>query len=101
MSPWVEKGQRAGFERAVDAMAAEHATTRDHGEISRDSRGVSPGMEVQRDRLPRANEVIAAKAYRLPGADHTLEQLVRVGIRLRLGVDAQDGFCARAAQHQP
>ena len=72
MSPWVQQSDRAGFERAVDAMADAQATTRDHGKVSDDSRTVSGGMEVQRDRIPRANELLAAKAYRLPGPERTL-----------------------------
>jgi len=36
MSPWVQQSDRAGFERAVDAMADAQATTRDHGKVSDD-----------------------------------------------------------------
>lgn len=73
MAPWVEQSERKRFTDAVDAIADEHAVTRDYGKVGDDSRGVSGGMEVQRDRIPRANEVLGAKAYRLPGLTHTLE----------------------------
>ncbi len=73
MSPWLEKGERARFEAAIDAMANETAQTRDYGPISDDSRNVPGGMEAQRDRVPRANEIVGAKSLRLPGADHVLE----------------------------
>ncbi len=73
MSPWIKPSERARFERAVDQMAAEHAPTRDHGQISEHSTNVATGVEVQRDRMPRANEIFAARAYRLPGPDRTLE----------------------------
>jgi hypothetical protein len=73
MSAWVRQSDRAGFERAIDRMRAEGARTRDHGPIGLDSTGVAPGVEQQRDRIPRANEVLAARAYRLPGPEHTLE----------------------------
>ena len=72
MIPWVAKNERAGFERAIDQMAGDGATTRDHGPISDDSRGVAAGVEVQRDRIPRANEVLGATAYRLPGPERTI-----------------------------
>ncbi len=73
MAPWVQQSERAAFLDAVKTMADEHAVTRDYGKISDDSRTVAPGVEVQRDRIPRANEVLHAKAYRLPGEKYTLE----------------------------
>ena len=73
MSAWVKASERAAFEAAVDRMADAHAMTRDYGEVSSDSTTVTTGVEVQRDRIPRGNEVLAAQAYRLPGHDHVLE----------------------------
>jgi hypothetical protein len=73
LSPWVAERERAAFERAIDRMKAEGAPTRDHGPISDDSTEVPAGVELQRDRIPRANEVLAARAYRLPGPEETLE----------------------------
>ncbi len=73
MSAWVKASERAAFEAAVDRMADAHAMTRDYGEVSSDSTTVTTGTEVQRDRIPRSNEVLAAQAYRLPGHDHVLE----------------------------
>jgi hypothetical protein len=73
MSPWVAKSERPAFEHEVDAMSQENAATRDYGPISRDSHTVSPGMEVQRDRIPRANEVVNAGKLRLAAPDKTLE----------------------------
>jgi hypothetical protein len=73
MAPWVDKPYREKFVRDVKAMADERAVTRDHGKVSDDSRTVSAGFEVQRDQIPRGNEVLAAKSrYRLPSEDHTL-----------------------------
>ncbi len=72
LAPWVIKSARDGFVSAVGRIAAKDAHTRDHGPISKDSTGVHSGIEAQRDRLPRANEVLAAKSYRLPGSDQTL-----------------------------
>ncbi len=65
MSPWVARPERAGFEAAVARMAERNAPTRDHGPISEHSTTVSPGIEVQRDRVPRANEVLGAQVYHL------------------------------------
>jgi hypothetical protein len=73
MSPWVHPSERGRFERAIDQMQAEHVPTRDHGPISRDSTKVTTGIEHQRDKIPRANEELAAKVYRLPGPEQTLE----------------------------
>ncbi|HWU88820.1 MAG TPA: hypothetical protein VN253_16250, partial [Kofleriaceae bacterium] len=74
LSPWVAQRERGRFERALEQMAAEHAPpTRDHGPISADSTKVTTAIERQRDQIPRANEVLAAKAYRLPGPEQTLE----------------------------
>jgi aminoglycoside phosphotransferase len=72
MSPWVVKSERAAFEHALDEIAGPGATTRDYGPVGDDSRGVAAGAEAQRDRIPRANEVLAAQAYRLPGPDHSI-----------------------------
>ena len=73
MLPWIEPSERTRFEQDIDAMAARDASTRDYQRIGGDSAGVQGGIEVQRDRIPRSNEVLAAKAYRLPGPEHTLE----------------------------
>ncbi|MEJ7599062.1 MAG: hypothetical protein WKG01_14230 [Kofleriaceae bacterium] len=73
LSRWVIATERDGFEQAIDRLAAPHAQTRDHGVISDDSTKVTTGIEVQRDKLPRANEVLAAQAYRLPGPKRTLQ----------------------------
>lgn len=73
LSPWVVASERAKFEAALAHMEAVHAPTRDHGPVSTDSTKVTTGIEHQRDRIPRANEALAAKAYRLPGPDQTLE----------------------------
>lgn len=67
MSPYVDKRQRADFERGIDRMAPAGAATRDHGPISEHSTRVEPGIEVQRDRIPRANEAREGPRFRLPG----------------------------------
>lgn len=68
LAPWVRAADRAEYVAAVKAMAHEGAAMRDYAPVSKDSAGVSPGMEVQRERIPRANEVLAAEKYRLPGS---------------------------------
>ena len=73
LSRWVIAKERDAFEKAIDRLAAPDAVTRDHGPVSDDSRKVATGAEVQRDKLPRANEVLDANAYRLPGPSRTLQ----------------------------
>ncbi|MFT3697350.1 MAG: DUF4157 domain-containing protein [Kofleriaceae bacterium] len=71
--PWVDEAYRERVELAFSRMNERLAPTRDFGPISDDSTGVTTGIEHQRDKLPRANEVQTAHTYRLPGPDKTLE----------------------------
>jgi hypothetical protein len=73
MAPWIAKADRKRFLDWIKAMREEHVPTRDHGEISSDSKGVTPGIEHQRDKLPQANEAFAGKNFKLPGPKATLE----------------------------
>ena len=72
LAPWIVEEYRQQFLDELDTMANAGASTRDHGPIGVDSDRVQPGIEIQRDRLPRANEVLNAQRYRLPGTDHEL-----------------------------
>lgn len=72
-TPWIVPAERSRFVEAVDRMSAQGARTRDYGPISSDSHTVSGGIEVQRDKIPRANERRAAREYKLPGAESSLD----------------------------
>jgi aminoglycoside phosphotransferase len=72
MAPWVQASDREAFKAGIERMKAADASTRDHGAISSDSTGVVGGIEHQRDKVPRANEVLGAKKLRLPGPETTL-----------------------------
>ena len=73
IAPWIVKGERAAFEAGVRRMTEAHAPTRDYGDVGDESTGVPSGIEHQRDKLPRANEILGARTYRLPGPEQTLE----------------------------
>jgi len=73
LAPWVKQEHREEFLAKVKGLASGKVMSHTFEHISPDSIGVHGGIEAQRDRIPVANEVLAAQAYRLPGPDGTLE----------------------------
>jgi hypothetical protein len=68
LARWVIPGERALFKQLVSEIAKVGETTHTGAKISADSPGVTTGIEAQRDRVPVANEVLAARDYRLPNS---------------------------------
>lgn len=101
LAAWVVPSDRARFFEKVNALARTADATHTGARISADSHGVLTGIEIQRDRVPLANEVVGARDYRLPAelsADRLslpaheiaewpahLEQLFTVTLRARPG----------------
>jgi hypothetical protein len=66
LGPWVIASERARFKELAGSLSHAGDATHTGGKISADSHGVTTGIEVQRDRVPLANEVVGARDYRLP-----------------------------------
>ncbi|MEP6864551.1 MAG: hypothetical protein ABJE66_28275 [Deltaproteobacteria bacterium] len=66
LGPWVIASERARFKELAGALSHAGDATHTGGRISADSHGVTTGIEVQRDRVPLANELVGARDYRLP-----------------------------------
>ncbi len=66
LARWVIPSRRDEFVRDVNKHAVVGEKSHTGVEMSKLSVGVGPGIEAQRDRIPVANEVLAARSYALP-----------------------------------
>ncbi|MEO8550324.1 MAG: hypothetical protein ABI678_10130 [Kofleriaceae bacterium] len=87
LAGWVIPGERAAFIEKVNEISRAGDRTHTGGTISADSAGVTTDIEAQRDRVPVANEVVAARDYKLPRAVSA--------DRLALPMDHVDSWPAR------
>jgi len=66
LAPWVVPGERSEFAAKARTMGAVGERTHTGDTITKDSPGVTTGIETQRDRLPVAREVLGAREFALP-----------------------------------